>query len=239
MTSSPTEVDAAGLAARARDLEERIGEACARAGRARRDVTLVAVSKEQPEASVAALAALGQVDFGENKVQAFVARRERFPALSWHLIGPVQTNKVKELVKHPPALLHTVDRPALVEALAARLTAAAAPPLDVLVQVNVDAEAQKAGVDVSGLDALVDQVAATPALRLHGLMALPRPGDAASLRRAFARLRALGEAVAARVVDPRRVVLSMGMSDDFSMAIEEGATHVRVGSALFGPRPGA
>ncbi|MCC6621365.1 MAG: YggS family pyridoxal phosphate-dependent enzyme [Deltaproteobacteria bacterium] len=232
MTSSPTEPAAA--AERLAAIEAAIAGACARAGRPRGDVTLVAVSKEQPDDAVRAFLGLGVGDLGENRVQAFVARAAAFPQARWHLIGPVQTNKVKALVHHPPALLHTVDRPELVDALQARLVS----PLEVLVQVNVDAEATKSGVAPEGLDALVDHVARADKLRLRGLMCIPRPGDDASLARAFARLGRLAATIADRALDPARVDLSMGMSDDFPIAIAEGATLVRIGTALFGPRPG-
>jgi len=234
MTSSP--IEAATYAERLAAVEDAIARACARAGRPRADVTLVAVSKEQPDAAVRALVDLGVRDLGENRVQAFVARRAAFPEVRWHLIGPVQTNKVKDLVRHPPALLHTIDRLQLVDALTTRLEAQHAV-LDVLIQVNVDAEATKSGVAPEALDALADEVARSPALRLRGLMCIPRPGDDDALRRAFARLGALGPTIADRTVDPTRVDLSMGMSDDFTIAIEEGATLVRIGTALFGPRP--
>jgi pyridoxal phosphate enzyme (YggS family) len=182
-------------------------------------------------------------DLGENRVQALSARVETFggPPLAWHLIGPVQTNKVRDLARLGGALamVHTVDRVALVEAFEARWDRQS--PLDVCLQVNVDREATKAGCDPDALDALADRVAASPVLRLRGLMAIPAPGDATSLRRAFATLRQLSERVADRVATPPaglpRVELSMGMSDDFPLAIAEGATLVRVGSALFGPRP--
>lgn len=235
MTSSPTEV-AAGFAARLAGIEARIADACARAGRARDDVTLVAVSKEHPDASVAALEALGVTAFGENKVQPFVARRAAFPELAWHLIGPLQTNKAKDVARCPPALLHTIDRPAIVTALAGKLTA----PLPCLVQVDVDDEATKSGVAPRDLDALVDLVLAQPNLTFRGLMCIPRPledSGEAGVRRAFARLRGLLDGVRSRLAPGAPGELSMGMSDDFELAIAEGATLVRVGTALFGPRP--
>ncbi|MFO0747492.1 MAG: YggS family pyridoxal phosphate-dependent enzyme [Myxococcota bacterium] len=237
MTSSPT--DAAppvAPSARLEAIERAIAEACARAGRARASVTLVAVSKTHPDAAVAALAAQGVGAFGENKVQAFLARKAAFPALDWHLIGPVQTNKAKDLAKAPPALLHTIDRAALVEALWARLTA----PLPCLVQVDIDAEATKSGVAVDALDALVDAVAAAPMLSFRGLMCIPRPLEDVgpdAVRRSFARLRGLLDGVRDRLAPGCAGELSMGMSDDFGLAIEEGATLVRIGTALFGPRP--
>lgn len=228
------------LSARLQGIEARIAAACRAAGRARADVTLVAVSKEQPEDAIRAFHALGLRDFGENKVQALVARAAHLAdldGLRWHAIGPVQTNKAKDIARLRPALLHTIDRADLVHALARRLPEGA-PPLPCLVQVDVDREPQKAGVLPEQLDGLIDLVAATPALACHGLMAIPRPLDevgAAALARSFEAMRALLERVSDRLAPGPRV-LSMGMSDDFELAIAHGATLVRVGTALFGPR---
>lgn len=228
-TSCPTETGA--LAERHAAIEARVVDACAHAGRARADVKLIAVSKRHPDDAVRELAGLGVSDFGESHVQAWLARLDTLEDLdlSWHLIGPLQTNKVKFIARASPRCLHTVDRQSLVDALGARLDPAA--PLDCFIQVNVDREPQKAGCDPDELDALADAVAATSALRLLGLMCIPRPGDT---RPSFARTRALSASIADRVAGP--VALSMGMSDDFEDAIAEGSTHVRVGTALFGAR---
>ncbi|MEZ4268980.1 MAG: YggS family pyridoxal phosphate-dependent enzyme [Myxococcota bacterium] len=229
-----------GLAQRYDAVRERIGEACRAAGRRVEDVTLVAVSKRHPDEAVRALAALGQVDFGENLVQAFEARHETLQdlGLAWHLIGPVQTNKARHIAACRPALLHTIDRASLVDALARRLDGAGPPgPLPVLIQVDIDREAQKSGCAPEDVDALADLVAASPALSLRGLMCIPRPAAVASPRAAFARMRDLLEGVADRLDAARGApVLSMGMSDDFADAIAEGSTLVRVGTAIFGAR---
>jgi len=239
MTSSLTE----GFEARLARLEDALASACRAAARPRGEVRLVAVSKEQPLASVEAALALGVRDFGENRVHALSERVEalaRHPAASsirWHMIGPVQSRKARELLRlHEGGAalsVQTVDRLSLVAALEG---APAEAPLPVLIQVNVDAEPQKAGCAPGELDGLVDRVLAAPGLRLAGLMAIPAPRGELSLRRAFASLRGLADGIADRVQG--RVELSMGMSDDFPWAIAEGATMVRVGSALFGPRPG-
>ena len=224
------------VAAAYADIRTRIAAACAAAGRDPGEVTLVAVSKRQPEAAVRALAALGQRDFGENLVQAWQARTEGLadlPGLRWHLIGPVQTNKAKFVAKTPPAMLHTVDRSSLVEALERHLDAA--HPLPVLVQVNIDREPQKSGCLEENLDDLVDYVCGAQTLSFEGLMCIPRFGTPEETRPAFAALRKLGERVRDRVAGPR-LELSMGMSSDFEAAIAEGATLVRVGTALFGER---
>jgi len=222
--------------ARLAAIEARIASACQAADRPREGLTLVAVSKEQPDEAVRAFHALGVRDFGENKVQALAARAERLADLSdirWHLIGPVQTNKAKDIARLPLALLHTIDRPELVVALDKRLTTT----LSVLIQVDIDREAQKAGVLPEALAALVDQVLASTHLSLRGVMAIPRPredvGDAA-LARSFAAMRTLGDTLTDRLGNS--LIVSMGMSDDFELAIAAGSTHIRVGSALFGPR---
>lgn len=229
-------------------IEDAIAEACRAAGRRRDEVTLLAVSKEQPDEAVDALHALGLRDFGENKVQALDRRASadadveggRWPDARWHLIGPLQTNKARDVARLRPTLLHSLDRAELVTALDKRLSG---PPLPCLVQVDIDREPQKAGVLPESLEPLLDLIAATPTLSCRGLMAIPRPLDAAdpaserALRTSFDALRALAEAYAQRFSDPRAVVLSMGMSDDFAIAIAHGATLVRIGTALFGPRP--
>lgn len=226
-------------AERLQHVRDQLEQACATAGRSRADVTLIAVSKRHPDEAVRQLAGLGQVDFGENLVQAWQSRCAGLvdlqPPVRWHLIGPVQSKKARDVAAGRPALLHTVDRPRLVDALSRRLEGA--PPLDVLIQVNVDREPQKAGVLPEDLDGLVDHVAASQALRLRGLMCIPRPpGAGATPRTAFAGTRELAHKVADRIVGGQPL-LSMGMSADFVDAIAEGATHIRVGTALFGSRP--
>jgi pyridoxal phosphate enzyme (YggS family) len=213
-----------------------LADACRAAGRAASDVTLVAVSKRHPDEAVRALAALGHVDFGENLVQAFEGRAATLGdlGLRWHLIGPVQTNKARHLAATPPALLHTVDRSAIATALAHRFGAAA--PLDVLIQVDIDREAQKAGCAPEEVDALADQVSGCPGLRLRGLMCIPRPASVTSPRGAFARTRELLGAIGDRIAGPGAPILSMGMSDDYADAVAEGSTLVRVGTAIFGSR---
>ncbi|MCB9734928.1 MAG: YggS family pyridoxal phosphate-dependent enzyme [Deltaproteobacteria bacterium] len=229
------------LAARVRAnlarIEARVAEACRAAGRARDEVLLLAVSKEQPLESLCALHDAGVRDFGENRVQAYVQRTMDLAAradIRWHLIGPVQTNKARFLAEHRPALLHTVDRDALVAALEKRLDAGD-PPLPCLLELNVDREPQKAGVLPEGLDALADRVAASPRLALRGVMAIPAQGERDAVRAAFDRVRQAAETVRDRV-SGGPPVLSMGMSGDFEDAIACGSTLVRVGTALFGPR---
>jgi pyridoxal phosphate enzyme (YggS family) len=199
------------------------------------DVRLLAVSKMQPASAVRALHAAGQGAFGENYVQEALAKQAELADLDieWHLIGPLQSNKCREVALHFD-WLQTLDRAKLVDLLARHRPAGHAP-LNVLVQVNIDDEASKSGCTPGEVDALAEAVAAQPALRLRGLMAIPAPSpDPAVRRAAFARMRTLFDALRAkhRAVD----TLSMGMSDDLDLAIREGATMVRVGTALFGAR---
>lgn len=212
----------------------RIAAARQAAGRAG-DVRLLAVSKTQPAAAVRTLAGEGQRAFGENYVQEALAKQAELAdlALEWHLIGPLQSNKCREVALHFD-WLQTLDRAKLVDLLARHRPAGRAP-LNVLVQVNIDDEDSKSGCAPGEVDALAAAVAAQPALRLRGLMAIPAPLPDADLRRAaFARMRVLYDALRTTHADVD--TLSMGMSDDLELAIAEGATMVRVGTALFGAR---
>jgi pyridoxal phosphate enzyme (YggS family) len=182
------------------------------------------------------MAAAGQRAFGENYVQEALTKIEALQplGLEWHLIGHLQSNKAKEAATAFD-WVQTVDRAKLVEALARHRRADAAP-LNVLVQVNIDDEASKHGCRPDEVPALAEAIAAQPRLRLRGLMAIPAPDpDPARRRAAFRAMSALFDATAAR--HPGLDTLSMGMSDDYVDAIEEGATMVRIGSALFGARP--
>jgi pyridoxal phosphate enzyme (YggS family) len=223
-----------GLAERYSAIVDRVATAARAAGRRPDEITLVAVSKRQTAALVSELAALGHRDFGENLIQAWQERLtlDLPDDLGWHVIGPLQTNKAKFVARTPPALLHTVDRGGLVDALARRLGDSAR--LDVLLQVNIDRESQKAGCLPEALDALTDQVTAASALRLRGLMAIPRPPEAGAPQAAFAATRTLLQSIADRIEGPP--ILSMGMSSDFETAIAEGSTMVRIGTAIFGAR---
>ena len=220
-------------------VHQRLEQACARAGRAAGAVRLVAVSKPSPAAAIAAAAAAGQRDFGENYLQEALAKIETLAGsgLGWHFIGPVQSNKTRDLAARFD-WVHGVERLKIAERLSAQRPETL-PALNVCVQVNVSDEASKSGCSPDQAPALCAAVAHLPRLRLRGLMAIPAAVDAPETARpAFRRLRALFEqiraagAVAAADFD----TLSMGMSADFEVAVEEGATLVRVGSAIFGRR---
>lgn len=199
-------------------------------------VQLLAVSKIQPAAAIRALADCGHTCFGENYVQEALAKQQELadPELEWHLIGPLQSNKARLAARHFD-WVHSVDRPKLVDALA-RHRPADMPPLNVLIQVNIDDEASKSGCVPDDVMSLAALVASRPTLSLRGLMAIPAPWpDAARRRSAFAAMATLQASLAARFAHVD--TLSMGMSADFEEAIAEGANLVRVGTALFGPRP--
>jgi len=221
-------------------LLERLEKACARSGQKPGAVRLVAVSKGFPAPAVAAAAAAGQRAFGENYLQEAQDKIEalRDAGLEWHFIGPIQSNKTREIASHF-AWVHGVERLRIVERLSVQRPAGL-PPLNVCVQVNISGESAKAGCPPQQAAELCAAVAALPRLRLRGLMAIPAAvEDAEAARPAFRALRSLFERVrSGRGVKPVDFdTLSMGMSADFEVAVEEGATLVRVGSAIFGKRP--
>jgi len=202
---------------------------------ARPAARLLAVSKTQPAEAIRALAAQGQRAFGENYVQEALRKREALAdlALEWHLIGHLQSNKSRDAAAAFD-WVQTVDRDKLVAALA-RHRPSVLGPLNVLVQVNVDDEASKHGCRPEAVDALADAVAGEPRLRLRGLMAIPAPWPEPERRRAaFAAMKRLFDDLTGRHAGID--TLSMGMSADYAMAVEEGATMVRIGTALFGER---
>jgi pyridoxal phosphate enzyme (YggS family) len=216
-------------------VKSRIADAARRAARDPRDIVLVAVSKSFPAAAVAAACVAGQRDFGENHVQEALAKLAALGerGLVWHFIGPLQSNKTRPVAERFD-WVHSVDRLKIAERLAAQRPEGR-PPLQVCVQVNVSGEASKSGVTPAEAPALAHAVARLPRLRLRGLMTIPEPtSDTALQRRRFEALRALKEQLghAGLALD----TLSMGMSDDLEAAIAAGATMVRVGTAIFGPR---
>lgn len=209
-------------------IEKRIAAACERAGRARDSVRLVAVTKTFPAADVDHAIAAGMTDIGENKVQE---TRDKKPSVSgtarWHLIGHLQSNKSKDAVR----LFDVIQSVGSLELATkiARAAESAGKRQEILLQVNVGREEQKSGALIEQVPELVRSVSAIPSLHLSGLMAIPPLGEAEEMRPYFRELRALRDASGLRE-------LSMGMTDDFEVAIEEGATIVRVGRAIFGSR---
>jgi pyridoxal phosphate enzyme (YggS family) len=226
----------APIAANLQAVHARIAMAARAAGRAPESVTLVAVSKTFSIEHIRAAHAAGQTDFGENYVQEGVEKITRLGPLplAWHYIGPIQSNKTGAIAAHFQ-WVHSVER----EKVARRLNDArrdGQPPLDVCLQVNVSGEDSKSGTSPGDVEPLAAAVALMPRLKLRGLMAIPEPApDAALARRGFARLRELKEGLVARGYPLD--VLSMGMSGDLEAAIAEGATMVRIGTAIFGARP--
>lgn len=211
----------------------RIHAAAVAAGRDPADIRLLAVSKSQPAARVQAALAAGQTAFGENYVQEALAKIAAVPGPEWHFIGRLQGNKTA-LVAASFAWVHTVDRLKIAQRLSAQRPAGL-PPLNVCLQVNVDAASTKGGVAPAELPALARAVATLPRLRLRGLMAIPAPAaDPAAQRAPLRRLRELKEALCADglALD----TLSMGMSGDLEAAVAEGSTLLRIGTAVFGPR---
>jgi pyridoxal phosphate enzyme (YggS family) len=220
-------------------VEATIQVACDAAGRPRSTVQLLAVSKTFPAEAVLEAAACGQRAFGENYLQegvdkiAAVAKALPDTRLEWHFIGPIQSNKTRPIATHFD-WVHTVER----LKIAQRLSEQRPPelgPLNICLQVNISGEASKSGVRAEELPELARAVAALPNLRLRGLMAIPEPQDNPELQRApFARLRELAQDIVKSGI--HLDTLSMGMSGDMRAAVLEGATIVRVGSAIFGAR---
>ena len=213
----------------------RIAAAAQLAGRAVEDIRLLAVSKTFPPERIREAALAGQIAFGENYLQESLGKIAALAdlGLEWHFIGPLQSNKTRPVAEHF-SWVHGIERLKIAERLSAA-RGAARPPLQVCIQVNVSGEASKSGVSPGETAALAHAVAGLPNLRLRGLMAIPEPTDDMPLaRQRFAMLRELREVLnkAGMALD----TLSMGMSHDLEAAILEGATIVRVGTAIFGER---
>ena len=245
MSATSSEEDA--LRERMDALRARIEAAARRAGRDPAAVRIVGAAKRQPAERVAAAVRLGLRDLGENYVQEAVSKRvkineilgaELAAQVRWHGIGHLQTNKARAAAEAFDRL-HTLDSLRLAAALE-RECSRAGRELPVLVQVNLSREAQKSGVDPDALPGLVEGLRDFRQLRLVGLMTMPAPDpDPEAARPVFARLRELAAALRERSGNGQLVELSMGMSDDFEVAVEEGATWIRIGTALFGARQGA
>lgn len=225
------------IASRITEVQAGLAAAAERAGRAPADVTLIAVTKTHPPQAAQRAVDAGVLDLGENRVQELLAKAPLVTGARWHLVGRLQRNKVRDVVGQH-ILVHSVDRRRLADALSAR-----AERLGViqraLVQVNVGEDPAKGGCRLDEVDALVAYARDLPHLSIEGLMTIPPMPDegvdaAEASRPLFAALREVRDALRARY--PEVVHLSMGMSGDWQAAVAEGATMVRVGTALFGPR---
>jgi pyridoxal phosphate enzyme (YggS family) len=221
-----------------RAVTARVAAACERAGRSAAEVTLIAVSKTHPAGAIREAFAAGATDFGENYAQELAAKAAELaagspaPALRWHFIGRLQRNKAR-LVAGKVALIHAVDSAELAAEIARRAAGAVQP---ILLAINVGGEASKGGVTPDAAPPIARALAAVAGTSFDGLMTMPPPADDPEASRPhFLALRALRDRLAGELGRPLPV-LSMGMSHDFEVAIACGATHVRIGTAIFGSR---
>jgi pyridoxal phosphate enzyme (YggS family) len=224
------------IAARLNQVKQRIRDAEQAAGRQAGSVQLLAVSKTQPVEEIGAFINIGQLCFGESYAQEAVAKIQQLanvPGIEWHFIGPIQSNKTASLAEHFD-WIHSVDRLKIAQRLNDQRPADK-PPLNICIQVNTSGENSKSGISPDQLGELARQIRELPRLRLRGLMAIPaREDDPGQQRLPFRQLRDLFETLNAQGF--QLDTLSMGMTDDMEAAIQEGATIVRIGTALFGPR---
>lgn len=221
------------LAARLEVIRESVARSAERAGRDPNEITLVAVTKGFPVERIREALAAGLRILGENRVQEALSKMDEIGSagVDWHLIGHLQTNKVK-FIEGRFRMVQSLDSVGIAQALERRIES----PLDVLVEVNVAEEPQKTGVVPAGLAAVAAAVTAAPHLRLRGLMTVaPMVDDPQAVRPVFQQLRALRDTTSQRL-GLALPVLSMGMTHDYGIAVEEGATMLRLGRALFGPR---
>ena len=219
-------------------IQENIEKACQKAGRRKEDVRFIAVTKFVDEERIAQAIACGAREVGENRVQEWQKKKEFFrnEHVSVHLIGQLQTNKVKYIIDEGLELIQSVDRLALAQEIE-KQCAQHACAQDVLLEVNIGDEAQKGGIEKDEITRLLDEISAFSHIRVKGLMCIPPAVGAEEARCYFARMRVLFERLAGySAPNVQMQHLSMGMSGDYTVAIEEGATMVRVGTALFGAR---
>ncbi len=218
-------------------VEERISGACRRAGRDRSEVHLICVTKTKPEEMLREAYEAGQRDFGENKVQEIVRKKPALPDdIRWHMIGHLQRNKVKQLIGQT-VMIHSVDSFRLAEAISAEAVKAGIV-IPVLIEVNMADEETKFGVSPGEALQLITDASELKGIKIEGLMTIaPYTEDPESNRPYFAGLRELAVDIGQKCIDNVSMgVLSMGMTGDFEVAIEEGATHIRVGTGIFGER---
>lgn len=225
------------LAENLMEVEKRVQEACARAGRKRDEVTLIAVSKTKPVSMLEEIYQEGIRDFGENKVQELTEKYEQMPQdIRWHMIGHLQRNKVKYIVDKVD-LIHSVDSVRLAQTIEQEAEKKNVI-VNILVEVNVAEEDSKFGLKVEEVLSMVEKIAAFPHIRIKGLMTIaPYVENPEENRAVFTQLRKLSVDIANKNIDNVSVgILSMGMTNDYEVAIEEGATMIRVGTGIFGER---
>lgn len=218
-------------------VEARIQNACERAGRDRKDVHLICVTKTKPEEMLQEAYDAGQRDFGENKVQEICRKKPSLPVdIRWHMIGHLQRNKVKQLIGQT-VMIHSVDSLRLAETISAEAEKAGIV-MPILIEVNAAAEESKYGVSPEEACELVKAVSSLKGVHVEGLMTIaPYTEDPEQNRPYFKRLRELAVDIGQKCIDNVSMgILSMGMTGDFEVAIEEGATHIRVGTGIFGER---
>ncbi|MFP5224132.1 MAG: YggS family pyridoxal phosphate-dependent enzyme [Actinomycetota bacterium] len=234
MTKRPDDLGGATrpdeIRSRVEDLRRRLEQACRSSGRDPDEVRVVAAAKTRSAEQVQAVVDLGITDIGENRVQELVSKRTRVSGATWHLIGPLQSNKVAKVVGKVE-LIHSIDSVALANKVAERARSLGVVQA-VLLEVNISSDPSKHGFEVAASAEAAGEIAAMPGLALRGLMAIPARDDMASER--FAELRRIRDELASRGLSLPE--LSMGMSADLEAAVAEGATLVRPGTALFGPR---
>ncbi|MFC5602991.1 YggS family pyridoxal phosphate-dependent enzyme [Sporosarcina koreensis] len=221
------------LQQRMEKIEEEIQAACDRSGRNRQDVTVVAVTKEVSDKRTQEVIEIGITDIGENRPDGLLSKRESIPSdnLNWHFIGNVQSRRVRDIINEVD-FLHSLDRLSIAKEIQKR----ADSPVDCFVQVNVSGEESKSGLQPDELEDFILQLAEYDKIRVVGLMTMaPFTQDEELIRKIFSSLRGLRDQLAAKEMDHAPcTLLSMGMSNDYPIAIEEGATHVRIGTALVG-----
>ena len=225
------------LASNLQEVERKIMEACDKAGRAREEITLIAVSKTKPVHMLQEIYDLGVRDFGENKVQELTDKEPQLPAdLRWHMIGHLQRNKVKQVIDKA-VLIHSVDSVRLAKAIEAE-AAKKDIVVQILLEVNVAEEDSKFGLKVDEVLPATEEIATMPHVRIKGLMTIaPFVENPEENRTVFAQLQKLSVDIAEKNIDNVSVdILSMGMTNDYQVAIEEGATMIRVGTGIFGER---
>lgn len=218
-------------------IRQEIFQSCLKSGRRPEEVKLVAVSKNFPEEAVREAFSQGQLIFGENRVQELVGKKAVLPGdIKWHLIGTLQRNKVKDIIAKVD-LIHSVDSVRLAGEISKQALKAGLL-VNILLQVNVSGELTKQGFSPDELLEYIQEISELPGIKIKGLMTMaPQTADSEEVRPVFSGLRRLAQAIKALNIEGVEMLeLSMGMSDDFKIAVEEGATLVRIGSRIFGPR---